>query len=88
MSYPLGPKPDLGHINGCGGTLFSTILHEAENNPNRAGRDDIACLCPASEEGVALPRHEADLAGNAKVAEFPQDWAGEHPEQVVEQGIV
>jgi hypothetical protein len=36
MAYLLSLKPDLGHINGYGGTLLSTILHGSENNPNRA----------------------------------------------------
>ena len=33
MDYFLRLKPDLSHINGYGGTLFSTILHGAENCP-------------------------------------------------------
>jgi hypothetical protein len=53
MAYLLSLKPDLGHINGYGGTLLSTILHGSENNPNRSGRDYVTCLRLALEEGVA-----------------------------------
>jgi hypothetical protein len=70
MAYLLGLKPDLGHINGYGGTLLSTILHGSENNPNRAGRDYVGCLRLALEEGVALPRRAIELAGDEELAEF------------------
>jgi hypothetical protein len=53
MAYLLSLKPDLGHINGYGGTLLSTILHGSENNPARSGRDYVTCLRLALEEGVA-----------------------------------
>jgi hypothetical protein len=88
MAYLLGLKPDLGHINGYGGTLLSTILHGSENNPNRAGRDYIGCLRLALEEGVALPRRAIELAGDQEIAEFLSDWAEARPGQVVEHGIV
>lgn len=88
MAYLLSLKPDLGHINGYGGTLLTTILHGSENNPNRAGRDYISCLRFALEEGVALPRRAIELAGDQEIAEFLSDWAETHPGQVVEHGIV
>ncbi len=87
MRYYLRLKPDLGHINGYGGTLLSTIVHGSENCPVRAERDHITCLRLALEEGVALPRPAIRLAGEAEVAEFLSDWAEAHPGQVVEHGV-
>ncbi len=88
MEYLLRLKPDLGHINGYGGTLFSTILHGAENNPNREGRDYVTCLRLALDEGVALPRAAPDRVADPEIAEFLRDWATAHPGQVVEHGPV
>jgi ankyrin repeat protein len=88
MAYLLSLGPDLGHINGYGGTLLSTILHGSENNPNLDSRDYVACLRLALEHGVALPRRAIDVAGDATLAEFLQDWADAYPGQVVEHGVV
>jgi hypothetical protein len=88
MAYLLSLKPDLGHINGYGGTLLSTILHGSENNPNRSGRDYVTCLRLALEQGVACRDGRWRLAGDEALAEFLQDWAEAHPGQVVEQGVV
>ncbi len=88
MEYLLRQKPDLGHINGYGGTLFSTILHGAENNPSRDGRDYIACLRLALEEGVAIPRAAPERVGDPEIAVFLKDWSETHPGQVVEGGPV
>ncbi len=87
MAYFLGLKPDLGHINGYGGTLLSTIIHGSENCPDRAGRDHLACLKLALEEGVALPRRAMALAGESEIVDFLTDWAEAHPGQVVEHGV-
>jgi ankyrin repeat protein len=86
MAYLLSLKPDLGHINGYGGTLLSTIIHGSENNPDRAGRDYIGCLKLALDQGVAIPRRAPDVAGDPDVAEFLRAWAVDHPGQVVEGG--
>ncbi|MBF9031830.1 hypothetical protein HKCCE3408_15630 [Rhodobacterales bacterium HKCCE3408] len=86
MAYLLRLKPDLGHINGYGGTLLSTIIHGSENNPNREGRDHVGCLRLALEEGVALPKRAIELAGDPEVAAFLADWAEARPGQVVETG--
>jgi ankyrin repeat protein len=88
MAYLLSLKPDLGHINGYGGTLLSTILHGSENNPARSGRDYVTCLRLALEQGVALPRRAMEVAGDEALAAFLEDWAEAHPGQVVEQGVV
>lgn len=88
MAYFLRLKPDLSHVNGYGGTLLSTIIHGSENNPNGAGRDYLACLQLALEEGVALPKRTIDLAGDPDVSAFLTDWAGRHPGQVVAYGVV
>ncbi|MBY4893738.1 ankyrin repeat domain-containing protein [Rhodobacteraceae bacterium N5(2021)] len=88
MATFLHLKPDLAHINSYGGTLFSTILHGAENNPDREGRDYIACLRLALEHGVALPRAVPDRVGDPEIAAFLRDWAEAKPGQVVENGPV
>ena len=87
MAYLLRLGPDLGHVNGYGGTLLSTIMHGSENNPNREGRDYVACLKLALREGVALPRRAIELAGAEDVAECLHDWAEAHPGQVVAHGV-
>ena len=86
MAYLLSLRPDLGHVNGYGGTLLTTIIHGSENAPPRADRDHIACLRLALEQGVALPRKAVELAGDPAVAEFLADWAAARPGQVVEGG--
>ncbi|WP_289151532.1 ankyrin repeat domain-containing protein [uncultured Salipiger sp.] len=83
MSYLLGQRPDLSHVNRYGGTLLSTILHGSENAPDRDGADHIACLELALHAGVALPRSAIDSAGREDVAAFLQDWAEAHPGQAV-----
>ncbi|MCK0149780.1 ankyrin repeat domain-containing protein [Marivita sp. S6314] len=83
LDYFVRLKPDLGHVNSYGGTLLSTILHGAENNPNREGRDYIACLDIALTEGVALPRQAINVIGRPEIARFLTDWAAAHPGQVV-----
>lgn len=88
MKALLRLKPDLGHLNGYGGNLFSTILHGAENNPDREGRDYIACLTLALEHGVALPKAAPDRVGDPEIAAFLRDWAEAKPGQVVAFGPV
>ncbi|MCR9275881.1 MULTISPECIES: ankyrin repeat domain-containing protein [Mameliella] len=83
MGFFLRLKPDLSHVNGYGGTLLSTILHGAENAPDRAGRDHIGCLERALHHGVALPRREIGFAGREDIRAFLEDWAESHPGQVV-----
>ena len=88
MGFFLSLGPDLTHVNGYGGTLLSTILHGAENNPTRAGRDYEGCLRLALEAGVDLPRRAQDVVGVPELAAFLADWAEAHPEQVTDHGIV
>jgi hypothetical protein len=88
MSYFLKLSPNLGHVNNYGGTLLSTILHGAENNPQRANGDYIACLQLALDEGVALPRKALDASGSPEIRAFLTQWAKDRPGQVVEYGIV
>ncbi|MBT8459783.1 MAG: hypothetical protein KJN60_08960 [Boseongicola sp.] len=87
LSYFLSLNPDLGHVNGYGGTLLSTIIHGSENAPNRAEREHLGCLELALQEGVALPRRAIELAGDPNVAAFLADWSEAHPGQVVETGV-
>ena len=86
MGYLLTLRPDLSHVNGYGGTLLSTILHGADNCPERAGRDYVGCLTLALKQGVALPRGALESADREEIAEFLVDWAGAHPGQVVDYG--
>ncbi|MFY0596971.1 MAG: ankyrin repeat domain-containing protein [Cognatishimia sp.] len=88
LSYFMDLKPDLGHINGYGGTLLSTIIHGSENNPNRDQRDYLACLKVVLTEGVAIPRGAIDMAGDERVSAFLSDWAQAYPGQVVDDKIV
>lgn len=83
MGYLLSLKPDLEHVNGYGGTLLTTILHGSENNPDRKGRDYIACLEAVLELGVALPRQVIGFAGREEIRSLLEDWADAHPGQVV-----
>ncbi|MEL7213465.1 MAG: ankyrin repeat domain-containing protein [Pseudomonadota bacterium] len=87
MKFFLRMKPDLGHVNGYGGTLLSTIIHGSENAPSREGQDHVGCLMLALSEGVALPRPAIDLASREDIAEFLKDWAKRYPGQVVAHGI-
>jgi len=87
VEYFLRLKPDLSHVNGYGGTLFSTILHGSENCPTRAERDHIGCMRLALEEGVALPKQALRHAGHAEMSAFLADWAAARPGQVVEEGV-
>lgn len=88
MAYFLKLSPNLGHVNSYGGTLLSTILHGAENNPQRRDADYIGCLRLALEEGVALPRRALDASGNPEIRAFLHDWAKAKPGQVVAHGVV
>lgn len=87
MGYFLSLSPDLGHINGYGGTLLSTIIHGSENCPPGDHRDHIACARMALEQGVALPKRAIALAGEPQMAAFLSDWADRYPGQVVAHGV-
>ncbi len=87
LAYFLSLKPDLGHVNGYGGTLLTTIIHGSENNPDRASRDYVGCLELALKEGVAIPKQALAFAGDPLVAAFLADWAEAHPGQVVEGSV-
>lgn len=87
LAYFLRLSPDLSHVNGYGGTLLSTIIHGSENNPQRAGRDYVACLDLVLKEGVALPRRAIELAGDPEIGGFLTEWAQSKPGQVVEGGV-
>ncbi|MCV2882834.1 ankyrin repeat domain-containing protein [Actibacterium sp. XHP0104] len=84
LGWLISQRPDLGHVNGYGGTLLGTIIHGSENCPERATRDHVACARLALEHGVALPRKAVTLAGQPDMAAFLTDWAAAYPGQVVE----
>ncbi len=87
LSFFLGLKPNLGHVNAYGGGLLSTILHGANNNPERSERDYVACLRIVLDEGVALPRRAISISGNKDICAFLEEWARDKPGQVVDFGI-
>ena len=88
MSYFLSQQPDLKHTNAYGGTLLSTIVHGSENCPQKAQRDHIDCARMALEEGVPIPRKAPQFATVPEMSAFLADWAEQHPEQVVEHGVI
>ena len=79
----LALRPDLGHVNGHGGTLLTTIIHGSENAPRGADVDHVACARIALEEGVALSRAALRFAGDREMADFLAGWASEHPGALV-----
>ena len=74
LAYFLSLGPDLTHVNGYGGTLVSTILHGAQNCPQRSERDHVACLRLALEAGCALPENAASFVEDENLAAFIEDW--------------
>ena len=87
MEYFLKLAPNLGHVNGYGGTLLSTILHGSENAANRDRADHLSCLRMALEHGVALPKRVIEFAGRDDMRDLMVQWAKDKPGQVVEHGI-
>jgi len=84
LAYLVSLSPDMGFINGYGGTLLSSIVHGSENSPPRVGGDHIACARLALDYGVALPKWVIDMAGDEAMLVFLQDWATAHPGQLTE----
>ena len=87
MGYLLSLGPDLGHINGYGGDLMSTILHGSENAPDRKHRDHIACLRLALEAGAPLRKGDIAFAGDEDISAFLMDWSEAHPGAVTEDRL-
>lgn len=83
MDFFLRLQPDLSHVNNYGGTLLSTILHGADNAPDRDKRDHIGCLEQALHHGVALPRRVLGQSNREDVRTCLEDWAERYPGQVV-----
>ena len=87
MAYLMSLGVSLDHVNGYGGDLMSTIVHGSENAPGRRTRDHVACARLALNAGVPLRRQEVEFAGEIEMAEFLNDWAEEHPNQVTEERL-
>ncbi len=83
VKYLLAQKPDLSRVNKYGGTLMGTILNGAHNAPDRDQRDHIACLQLALEEGMVLSRKDMAYITREDMRSFVEDWANNHPSQVV-----
>lgn len=83
LGWFLSLRPDLGFVNGFGGTLLSTILHGAENCPEREARDHVGCARLALQHGVALPRAVIAQTGREDMAAFLREWAEARPGQLV-----
>lgn len=86
LEYWLSLSPDLGHVNGFGGDLLSTIVHGSENCPKREARNHIACARMALSADVRIPVLAPRYAGIEDMAGFLSEWAEEHPEQVTADG--
>lgn len=87
LSWLLSLSPDMAHLNTYGGTLLSTIVHGAENCPQRAERDHLACIEMALKLGVALPRPMITAVASPEISGFLADWATRYPGQVVDDGV-
>lgn len=87
MGFILSLGPDLGHINGYGGDLISTIIHGSENAHRRVERNHIACAKLALEAGAILRHQHLEFAGDAELAAYLADWAEAHPDQVTEERL-
>lgn len=86
VAWLLTLGPDLTHVNAYGGDILGTILHGAENCPERAERDHVGCARLALEAGAPLRRSALRGAMDEEMAAFLQDWAAAHPEMLVEDG--
>ncbi|MFA3916913.1 ankyrin repeat domain-containing protein [Ruegeria hyattellae] len=84
MIYLLTLSPDLGHVNGYGGGLVSTILHGADNNPHRDIRDHATCLSHALAACAPLGRNLIEASGDPELTRIMEEWAEAHPDQVTE----
>ncbi len=84
VAYFLSLKPDLGHVNGYGGTLLSTIAHGAANARRRDATDHVACAELALKEGVSLPRAMLTDVQDEDMSAFLADWATRYPSQVTD----
>lgn len=80
MEYLMTLAPGLGHINGYGGDLLSTILHGAQNSSGGAGRDHAACLALALEVGLVPDRNQFEAAASPAILQVLEDWAAARPE--------
>ena len=87
MEWLLTLGPDLGHVNGFGGNLLSTVIHGSENCPARSQRDHVGCAELALRAGVGLSTRSIELAGEETMAVFLKEWADAHPDDVIEGGI-
>jgi len=87
MAWLMTLSPDLDHVNGYGGTLFSTVLHGSEHCPQRARRDHIGCMRIALEAGAPMPRPAIEGAAEPEMAAFLEGWAEAHPDRVVADGV-
>ena len=83
LAWVMALRPDMSHVNIYGGTLLTTILHGAENCPQRDERDHATCLDLVLQHGVALPRGSADQVGRDDLRAILTEWAADHPGQVV-----
>ncbi|MGX9356380.1 ankyrin repeat domain-containing protein [Roseobacteraceae bacterium S113] len=73
---------NVEHINGYGGTLLSTVLHGAENNPAPEGRDYAATLSLVLDWGVHVPRSFLETTARDDLLEVLLDFAEAHPERI------
>lgn len=84
MQYLLSLGPDLNHLNGYGGNLVTTILHGADNCPQRDRRDHVRCLLLALDAGLPLGHNAIRGTSNPAVLRSMEQWADRNPDRLVE----
>ena len=72
--YFLSLGPDLTRKNAYGGDALGTVLHGAEQSPNRATRDHLACTRLLLEAGAELRPEHIKNCGVEDLATFLEDW--------------
>lgn len=74
VAYFLSLSPDINHKNAYGGDALSTILHGAENCPERDSRDHLGCARLVLEAGALVDARYVAATGDEGLAELLSDW--------------
>ena len=86
VAFLLTLAPELRAVNAYGCDALDTTIHGAEHCPNAGtpGRDHIRCAALLLEAGAPLRRADIDGTGAQDMALFLEDWAEQHPDQVID----
>lgn len=74
VEYLLTLSPDLEAKSAYGGDILSTIIHGAENCPERAERAHLTCARLVLEAGAKVDQRYVEASGNPELAEYLADW--------------